>query len=113
MKREPYYFDVFRSGNKSCITYAPGSSIDTAVLAGIRGHVVAYRVKVTPKIAVTRVDIPGPSPAEVQARRYVNGLQGEEFLPPVSEQMLKAFGAFAMLFLVMAFAVWFMRDLFQ
>lgn len=101
----PYYVEIYKNGMVAQHTYEPGSSSDWAAKNGHKKF-LAYRIKVTPKQAP--VD-PG------KARQLINsGLAYKEpLLPPVSHQMLKALGAFGMLFLVMAFAVWFMRDLFQ
>jgi hypothetical protein len=118
MKNEPYYVDVYHTGKHSTFTYAADSSIDRATREGIRGYVVAYRIKVTPKpgaVVTTKYAIPGPTLAELQVRHLINKGRNysEPILPPVSHQMWKALGALGILFLMMAFFAWFLRDLLQ
>lgn len=113
--KKPYYVDVYKSGRISPIEYEPGGVRDRITKRGGLGprQFVAYRIKVTPKAIVTTTRaIPGPTLSELQKRRYA-WVDPPGVLPPVSHQMLKALGAFGMLFLIMAFALWFLRDLFQ
>lgn len=118
-KQSDFYVNVYKSGTVSNFRYQDGSVLDALLRQRGAKEVgesrVAFRVRVQLKSKVVTTD----RAVDIEtARKAINGMKTytwaeAEVLPPVSQQMLKALGAFLILFLMMAFTLWFLRDLFQ
>lgn len=113
---DPFYVEVYKSGNQSKVPYAPGSSSDWAAKNGYKKAFLAYRIKVTPKPGM--IFTSDCAIDTEKARSAINGgksyawVEACEPLPPVSHQILKAFGAFGILILTCLFLTWFALELF-